>query len=297
MYYISGTWLLNTELIFPDAPFNDIIEDVNFVVDYYNYESVTYVGYCNSINVHTGGLWYFVYNAIPTPPSEIFEPPAWLGVYDIPGGWREYVDAYSVRKLNFGDEPQQISQTLFDFISLNGKQIEGTGSGFEIALFKNSAEPNRLFKGDYLTSVGSIYGTFRDEVSVTEPLITIQYDKPIDFNYIYIPILKRYYFVNDYTFTSNKIYEVLLSVDVLMSYKDAILNCKGFIERNEFGQNRYLIDNKRPVLEGRHVVCDFVPNDLFTSKEGYYVLNGFNIAGVGAIPGPMEPDGPPAPTT
>lgn len=151
---------------------------------------------------------------------------------------------------------------------------------FEIQLYKNRAESNRLDKTEYITLVGRIRGVLRDESSLVEPVIIFEsLDIPV-FNYVYIPVLGRYYYVNDITSVRYKLWQLSLSVDVLMTYKDAILACEGFIDRNEFEYNSDVIDKKRVVRQGRNLEVDTVRNSLFINKTGSFVLSGVNVYSV-----------------
>lgn len=152
-------------------------------------------------------------------------------------------------------------------------------------LYKNTAEPNRVNKESHLTEVGEITGVFRDATSITDLTVTIEYDKFIDFNYIRIPILNRYYFVTDVKIINNKLYELDLSVDALMSYKDALLGLRAFVDRNENDYNPYIIDKKRVVEQGVNIEWQDIYNEVFdadsSTQDGdinsYYVLNGYKI--------------------
>ena len=68
---------------------------------------------------------------------------------------------------------------------------------------------------------------FKDEVNIYNPIIVLKYDDLIDFNYMYIDKFKRYYFIKDIEVFPNKIYNLTLKCDVLMSFKDDILNSYG----------------------------------------------------------------------
>lgn len=70
---------------------------------------------------------------------------------------------------------------------------------------------------------------FKNEVNIYNPRIILRYDDLIDFNYIYIDKFKRYYLVEDVQVFPNKIYHITLKCDVLMSFKDDILNSYGNI--------------------------------------------------------------------
>lgn len=155
------------------------------------------------------------------------------------------------------------------------KIIDG---GFEIILYRNSAEPNRTDKTEYLEFVTTISGVTRDETSVITLSLNIEYDGLIDFNYIYIPTFNRYYFVTDVTLVNYNLYEVSLSVDVLMTYKDAIYECKAFIDRNEFDYNKLIVDDNVPLQQGHVITQEFISNAVFDTNGGTYVAQGLNIS-------------------
>lgn len=65
---------------------------------------------------------------------------------------------------------------------------------------------------------------FRQAVDEQAPVIIMNIDNLSDSNYIYIPTFKRYYFISDVdNFTANLV-RVHLTTDLLMTYKDIILN-------------------------------------------------------------------------
>lgn len=158
--------------------------------------------------------------------------------------------------------------------------------GFTINLYQNTAEINRVNKSDFIESIGDIQGVLREVTSVTDVTIVVQYPKYIDFNYVYIDVFKRYYFVTDIRVINNQLYEIDLSADVLMSYKDAILRLPAFIDRNEFTSNPMLLDKKRVIEQGYDIEVADINNKLFyqdgqpsddTLLNYHYVINGYKI--------------------
>lgn len=147
---------------------------------------------------------------------------------------------------------------------------------FSITLYINSAEPKRLDKTDYLTQIATLEGTLREATSVTTPTIILKLDDKPNFNYVYINEFNRYYFVEDIVSIRNNLWSVSLSVDVLMSYKLAILNCSGFVERNEFNFNSKLIDDKRVIEQGVDVEEYSVSNSLFDTTPSF-IVQGFAL--------------------
>lgn len=158
------------------------------------------------------------------------------------------------------------------------KIIDGS---LELNLYKNSAEFNRVNKSDYLEDLGSIAGVLRESTSVTDLVITIEYDKLPDFNYVYISEFNRYYFVNDVEIENNKLYTLYLNIDILMSYNTQIRQLKGFVDRNEFTFNSRIVDDKMPFEQGVNVTYEEVPNNVFkTDVDGStycFIINGYKL--------------------
>ena len=146
----------------------------------------------------------------------------------------------------------------------------------KITLYKNSATPNRVDKTDFLTKVSTLEGVLRDETSVTNMDITIEYNSVPTFNYCYVPLFNRYYYITDITSIRNNVWELTLSVDVLMTYKDGIYSCKGFVERNEDENNPNIVDNKRVIEQGCDVEEYTITNKLFDT-EPKFVLQGLDL--------------------
>ena len=80
-----------------------------------------------------------------------------------------------------------------------------------------------------LNFISDIDVKFKEEVNIYNPNIILKYDDLINFNYMYIDKFKRYYFIEDVEVFPNKIYKLTLKCDVLMSFKDDILNSYGNI--------------------------------------------------------------------
>lgn len=156
---------------------------------------------------------------------------------------------------------------------------------YEITLYKNSAEENRINKTPYLEYIGVIQGALRDSTSITDMTITIQQTEFPTFNYVYIAEFNRYYYVVDVTSIRTSIWEITLSVDVLMSYKNAILNVEGFIDRNEFDSNPQLVDKRRVIEQGVDVedevleISEFKAPSVIDHQLQYrFTMNGYKLS-------------------
>lgn len=150
-------------------------------------------------------------------------------------------------------------------------------SEVEIQLYQCTCESNRVDKTEYLKLIDTISGTMRDSISVTDMSIEIEYPIPT-FNYVYIPMFNRYYFVDDITAVVYGVWNVALSVDVLMTYKDTIKTLEAFVDRSQSNYNLKVIDNKLPLEKTETVEVDTVQNQLFVDNFGTYVLQGLQVS-------------------
>ena len=152
------------------------------------------------------------------------------------------------------------------------------GTTFDINLYQNTSEGNRVDKTNYLTQVGTISGALRSSTSINDLVITYESKSIPNFNYVYIPIFNRYYFVDDITSENYSLWTLALSVDPLMTYKEAIINCNGFVDRCESDFNANIIDKKRVIEEGNTIEVDTVTNELFTNNTGTYIMTALLIS-------------------
>lgn len=132
----------------------------------------------------------------------------------------------------------------------------------KITLYNTTSENNRLNKN--LTKILDIENA---KVMNTSNLLNLQIfikrDLVSDFNkinYLYIDSYKRYYFV-DVTI-ENGFLVLNCSIDVLMTYKNAILNLTATVTRNENLKNGYLEDKNYNIMAYENIVCKTFPNGL-----------------------------------
>lgn len=137
---------------------------------------------------------------------------------------------------------------------------------FNIELYQNSAEVNRVDKEQYLTPIGTLLGALREECSMLTPSIVYQSSDVPTFNYVYIPIFNRYYFVTSLSSVSKNVWRMELNCDVLMSYKNEILLLQGVIGRQESDFNPLLVDNELPTQNNPIVEIVDIPSDAFNTQ-------------------------------
>lgn len=138
---------------------------------------------------------------------------------------------------------------------------------FTITLYQNTGENNRVDKTNYLTSVGSINGTLRSECSILRPSIIIAQDTLPTFNYVYIAVFGRYYFVTGITSVNFGLWRIELNTDVLMTYKEGVKALTAIIARQENDYNDDLIDTEVPTEKEPTITYQEIPNTVLTTQE------------------------------
>ena len=139
----------------------------------------------------------------------------------------------------------------------------------EIRLYHTTSPDNRMVK--YLTNASVMQGNLRDTSNIVNPIILVERDltQMADvYNYAYIPEFRRYYFITDMQSYRNNFVLLSLSVDVLFSFRNEILNNVAIVDKaqqEEFSNIYY--DDGSFVTEAR---------DFYTIKT---FNNGFNDNG------------------
>lgn len=95
-----------------------------------------------------------------------------------------------------------------------------------LELYKVTNQPNELTKT--LNNAVVVNGAFRGEIDSIDVIVEIE-SNTYDFNYVYIPSLNKYYFLQNIVHVNQKIIRMLLHCDVLMTYKADILASYGLV--------------------------------------------------------------------
>lgn len=170
------------------------------------------------------------------------------------------------------------SYTITESLTFYGV-YSSTSEEFTMYFYKSTAEKNRMDKTSYLELIVQSTGTLRRATSIITPEFEFVYSKVPDFNYVYIPNFGRYYFIDNIVSYRNGVWTLSLSVDVLMSFKEQILQCEAFIDRNEFDYNEMIVDNQLPLQQGQNVTVEFITNELFNETHRVdYVVQGLNLS-------------------
>ena len=159
-----------------------------------------------------------------------------------------------------------------------------------VYLYNNSDDKRVVSKT--LTALRTVSVTLLQSSSVLKPRLRLSWvDAMTQYNYCYIPAFNRYYFIDDITADVGGAAIINASVDVLMSYGDAIKLCPAVVIRqartNQTGADRstWIADRKLPLTTGRTLkAVEFEGTTLninvATMTDNNFVLN---VAGGGAI--------------
>lgn len=113
----------------------------------------------------------------------------------------------------------------------------------------------------------------KQPTDLVNPTLILSNSKIMDSNYLYIPQLKRYYFINNITLTNSHTYEIKCHVDVLETYKEDLKNISAFILRQENIYNVNFNDSLLPIRSDtnyKSIPFGDVPSDY----KFYITTNG-----------------------
>lgn len=138
-----------------------------------------------------------------------------------------------------------------------------------IKTYNYNGEPNRVNKT--LQENEEYAGVLNSTVNVLEPVIRFRTRNVVTFNYVYIESLHRYYFVSEIR-QDGDVCTVYLHTDVLMTYKDKILDSTGTLTKGEtvngYASNRSNAYDLRPKLKK----LDFPNTGLFSDDDNIIMV-------------------------
>lgn len=147
-----------------------------------------------------------------------------------------------------------------------------------VYLYDCSCDNHRVDKSAYLTQLLTLNGSMREEQDISNPSIVLELpissegvvtntledvvtedeeevivnpDSIPVFNYVFIPSLRRYYFVTAMSALPSakglyRLFRVSLRCDVLMSFKNDFMDLVAMVERNEFKYDPAIKDLAHP---------------------------------------------------
>lgn len=105
----------------------------------------------------------------------------------------------------------------------------------EVQFFYNVSDPRCINKT--LIDGDTFEGQARDQVSIMNPVVLFETEDVIKYNYAYISEFERYYSIDNIVAYRNNLYEVTMTVDVLMSFRRDILDCVAVVDKQAMQEN------------------------------------------------------------
>lgn len=103
-------------------------------------------------------------------------------------------------------------------------------------IFYHNASDDRVINKT-LIGGASFIGTPREEVDIMRPIIRFENNGILNYNYAYIPELQRYYVIQSITAFREGIWDVEMSVDVLMSFRGEIMTLPVIVDKQSMPEN------------------------------------------------------------
>lgn len=132
-----------------------------------------------------------------------------------------------------------------------------------------------------MSIIDDVSATIKGALSVENPVLILQYKSDIqpNVNYVYIPEYNRYYFVTDIINLTGGRYEIHCKVDVLMSFKNDILNLSCIVDKqsSKDNANMYLDDGSFVVQSKEFVDTINFPNGFNDNGEFILITAGGGV--------------------
>ena len=143
-----------------------------------------------------------------------------------------------------------------------------------VTLKVNSSPVEKI--GKTLTAGTAFTCLLKDNTSILRPTIFVSSASDLSgFNYMYIADFNRYYFIDDIVSVHNNQWEISGHVDVLETYKTAILNNQAVVSRQANKYNLYLDDPDFHTYNYERLqTIKFPANSFSKTLEYVLVVNG-----------------------
>ena len=137
------------------------------------------------------------------------------------------------------------------------------------AILYNNVSDNRKINKN-ITEISTIDLTIYLDTNVLNPVFKVKTFNN-NGNYLYVPALNRYYYINNYTLSNQCVY-LHCTVDVLMSYKNEILNSEVLVYRNESIKDLRLQDTNMPISCKKQIQIEQISEQFINNGIGCYII-------------------------
>lgn len=210
---------------------------------------------------------------------------------------------YRIKAMYFAKQTNSIKMSGFNNnklnILLNSESVESVGDGTPIIQSSNNSIiidendvknaipiPNTSPKATFyynkcdkqhitknIEAIAECSFIFKEPTNISNPVLKISGEEITNniltkSNYVYIDKLKRYYYITDMRIVRNNLLEISCNVDVLMSFKEQILQQQAIIERNSNEFNTYLNDDEFSFQANPIIKTKKFPFNPFLNAQG-----------------------------
>lgn len=141
-------------------------------------------------------------------------------------------------------------------------------------LYINRSSDNAVNKN--LQFVASYDITLKEDCSIYTPTLILRSESVLpEFNYFELPTFNRKYFFTDVIY-NGKIVNISGKTDVLTSFFNAISSRSFMVERQEFANSPYIIDNEILTRCDKEIVLKNIGRVGSNSNYYYLCANGGN---------------------
>lgn len=163
----------------------------------------------------------------------------------------------------------KVSSTMTNSYNLTHLQMYFDRSVNCYFLYKLNSEKNVVSKS--ITFVESGYMNYNNTISHKSMQLTMKRSASEEpFNYVYLTVLNRFYYVDAVNYT-NDVMILNLIEDVLMSFSDLIRSQTAYVKRNQNTYNSDLVDDLVQMDGDKTVTYTTITptNDVFTLDANY----------------------------
>lgn len=130
------------------------------------------------------------------------------------------------------------------------------------SLYNTNSEKIRVDK-NLETIAENIQFVYKDDSDILKPSIILTYNENLkNCNYVYLTDKQRFYFVDNIQFLNGGKIMLMLSVDVLMSFRGQIRQITNTVDRNENLKNAYLVDETYKAYSYNQITIKNFPSGL-----------------------------------
>lgn len=140
---------------------------------------------------------------------------------------------------------------------------------FVINFMYNSDPINKINKSPVTRF--SLTGTLRDECDITDPVILIESEKPLNANYAYISEFSRYYYIRNILQKRTNLWEITMHCDVLKTFSEGILGSPCIASKSSNKFNMYLNDTDYKCQQNNIIQTVNFPSG-FNMEDAHYAL-------------------------